>query len=68
MRTTVDGREIFPVKDDKVPELLDNLRRGGQSAIDWCLIAADTLEALWLDKKEAQEEARGHAFERDLNT
>lgn len=52
MSTTVDGREIYPVKDADVPALLDNLRMGGASAINWCLIAADTLEALWIRNRE----------------
>ena len=39
-------RSIYPVEDEKIPELIDNLRR--HSGRDWTLIAADTLEAMWL--------------------
>ncbi len=56
MITTVDGREIYPVRDEKVPELLDNLRRGGQSAVDWCLVAADTLEGLLMRVQGSEED------------
>lgn len=71
MSTTVDGREIFPVKDDEIPDLLAKLRDPQVAKpLVWMAYAADTIEAFWLHKRDwhraiemdiAEEKAKGRS-------
>lgn len=51
MSTFLNDREIFPVKDENMPKLLDDVRGESPSTIVR-VIAADMLEYLWLRERE----------------
>lgn len=48
-------RSIYPLSEDRVPQLLDDLRRP-QGAKDWVLVAADTIEGQLLELRPLRED------------